>query len=52
LQAKAKQSSKDASYAGLTRVSIIFAKSLSKMMDGRVKPGHDERKQNASLRSQ
>jgi hypothetical protein len=31
------------SYAGLTRVSILFAKSLSKMMDCRVKPGNDDR---------
>jgi hypothetical protein len=33
----------DASCAGLTRVSISFAKNpFSKEMDGRVKPGHDE----------
>jgi len=31
-----------ASYAGLTRVSIALPKSLSKMMDHRVKPGDDE----------
>ena len=30
-----------ASYAGLTRVSILFEKSLSKGMDCRVKPGND-----------
>jgi hypothetical protein len=29
------------SYAGLTRLSILFARSLSKMMDRRVKPGND-----------
>jgi hypothetical protein len=31
------------SYAGLTRVSIYLHKTLTKMMDGRVKPGHDDR---------
>jgi hypothetical protein len=31
-----------ASYAGLTRVSITPCKSLTKKMDCRVKPGHDE----------
>jgi hypothetical protein len=31
-----------ASYAGLTRVSIILHKGLSKRMDCRVKPGNDE----------
>jgi len=31
-----------ASYAGLTRVSIDLHKSLSKVMDCRVKPGNDE----------
>jgi hypothetical protein len=30
------------SYAGLTRVSIILQKNFLKLMDGRVKPGHDE----------
>jgi len=30
------------SYAGLTRVSIKLHKNLTKRMDGRVKPGHDE----------
>jgi hypothetical protein len=29
------------SYAGLTRVSIIFEKTFSRKMGGRVKPGHD-----------
>ena len=45
-----------ASYAGLTRVSITLRKSLSKEMDGRVKPGHDELrdapKQSQCLRSE
>jgi hypothetical protein len=31
-----------ASYAGLTRVSILFARLVSKLMDARVKPAHDE----------
>src|SRR4051812_21177685 len=31
-----------ASYAGLTRGSITLRKSLSKLMDARVKPAHDE----------
>jgi hypothetical protein len=30
------------SYAGLTRVSIFFARVFSKRMDCRVKPGNDE----------
>jgi len=30
------------SYAGLTRVSIVLQKNFLKLMDGRVKPGHDE----------
>jgi hypothetical protein len=30
------------SYAGLTRVSIYFAKAFHEMMDRRVKPGNDE----------
>jgi hypothetical protein len=30
------------SYAGLTRVSITLRESLSKRMDARVKPAHDE----------
>jgi hypothetical protein len=32
----------DASYAGLTRVSVDLQESVSKQMDGRVKPGHDD----------
>ncbi len=32
-----------ASHAGLTRVSInLFEMHFQKMMDGRVKPGHDD----------
>jgi hypothetical protein len=39
------------SCAGLTRVSINPSeKRLSKGMDGRVKPGHDERKRSAAVR--
>jgi hypothetical protein len=34
-------SASTASYAGLTRVSIHLRKSLSKVMDCRVKPGND-----------
>jgi hypothetical protein len=30
-----------ASLPGLTRQSISFAKTLTKLMDARVKPGHD-----------
>src|SRR3954466_11187713 len=33
------------SYAGLTRVSIHFARVVAAKMDGRVKPGHDDRVQ-------
>jgi hypothetical protein len=39
------------SYAGLTRVSILLQKSLTKVMDGRVKPGHDEKNIRFSDRS-
>jgi hypothetical protein len=41
LDCGAEAGNKKASYAGLTRVSITLHKSLSKKMDGRVKPGHD-----------
>jgi hypothetical protein len=32
----------NSSYAGLTRVSINLQESVTKKMDGRVKPGHDD----------
>jgi hypothetical protein len=41
-KAKIKAASSAPSYAGLTRVSFTLRRSLSKKMDGRVKPGHNE----------
>src|SRR5437588_754631 len=35
------------SYAGLTRASIRFARLVAAKMDGRVKPGHDDRVQSS-----
>jgi hypothetical protein len=38
------------SYAGLTRVSIYFARDFNEGMDCRVKPGNDENKYTQSFR--